>query len=467
MDRAILALTGAARDDQTGPRRTWPLRPERLAVVQVWADREGEIAGAKGAPEAIFRLCRLSEPEVVKLRAVVDRLANEGLRVLGAASCKAPRAFPEEPELAAFEFQGLLGFIDPLRSDAAESLRHAQAAGITVAMITGDHPATALAIARAAGIDVEAGALTGADLAALTPDELQSRVRQVRVFARIAPEQKLQLVRAFQAGGEVVAMTGDGVNDAPALEAAEIGIAMGSRGSDVAREAADIVLLDDSFVSIVGGIRLGRRIFANLRKALVFITAVHVPIAGVALLPIVMGMPPILFPMHVVLLELVIDPVCSLVFEAEPSETRAMLRPPRPKTEPLFGRVQLAVATVQGLAVLSAVLGLYVWASSRAPELEARGAAFTCLVVGNLFLAFSNAAAAGVSLFDRRRIAFWTIALAAACVLAVVLFAAPAAELFDVAAPPFELLLAATAAAAVSGGAWGVGRRLVGLARRS
>jgi Ca2+-transporting ATPase len=466
MDRAILALRGAA-DDGARPRRTWPLRPERLAVVQVWADGEGEVAGAKGAPEAILRLCRLPDIQAASLRAVVERMASEGLRVLGAASCRVAGAFPDEPESAEFEFRGLLGFIDPLRPDAAEALRHAKAAGISVAMITGDHPATALAVAREAGIDVEAGALTGGEIAALSAEELQTRVQRVRVFARVAPEQKLQLVRAFQSGGEVVAMTGDGVNDAPALEAAEIGIAMGARGSDVAREAADIVLLDDSFSSIVGGVRLGRRIFANLRKALVFITAVHVPIAGVALLPIVMGLPPILFPMHVVLLELVIDPVCSLVFEAEPSEARAMGRPPRPKTEPLFGRAQLAAALVQGLVVLAVVLGFYVWASADASEPEARGATFACLVAANLFLAFSNAAASGVSLFDRRRIAFWSIALAAACVLTVVLVFPPAAALFDIAMPPFELLLVATVAAAVGGGAWGVGRRLVQPSRRS
>jgi Ca2+-transporting ATPase len=336
-----------------------------------------------------------------------------------------------------------------------------------VAMITGDHPATALAIAREAGIDIEAGVLAGADIAALSPAALQAQVRRVRVFARVAPEQKLQLVRAFQAGGEVVAMTGDGVNDAPALEAAEVGIAMGARGSDVAREAADIVLLDDSFSSIVGGVRLGRRIFANLRKALVFITAVHVPIAGVALLPIILGLPPILFPMHVVLLELVIDPVCSLVFEAEPSEARAMRRPPRPKTEPLFGRSQLAAAVVQGLIVLTAVLGLYIWAISGAPEPVARGAAFACLVAANLFLAFSNAVAPGVGLFDLRRVAFWSIASAAACVLAVVLFAPPAAALFHVAAPPLNLMIAAAVASAVSGGAWGMARRLLAFARRT
>src|SRR3712207_445895 len=184
----------------------------------------------------------------------------------------------------------------------------------------------------------------------------RERVRRIRVFARIMPEQKLALVEALKANGEVVAMTGDGVNDAPALEAGHIGIAMGQRGTDVAREAADLVLLDDRFVSIIGGVRLGRRIFANLRKALIYVTAVHVPIAGLPLLPLVMGLPPILYPMRVILLGLVIDPVCSLAFEGEPSERHAMERPPRPASEPLFGTSQIVLGFIQGAVVLGAVL---------------------------------------------------------------------------------------------------------------
>ena len=196
-------------------------------------------------------------------------------------------------------------------------------------MITGDYPATALAIAHEAGIPVEAGVLTGREIAEMEPALLRERCKTVRVFARVMPEQKLALVEALKASGMIVAMTGDGINDAPALKAAQVGLAMGKRGTDVAREAADIVLLDDSFPSIVGGIRLGRRIFANLRKALIFITATHIPIAGLALLPILFALPPLFFPVHVILLELAIDPVCSLVFEAEPSTPEIMHQPPQ------------------------------------------------------------------------------------------------------------------------------------------
>src|SRR5690606_33175778 len=259
-------------------------------------------------------------------------------------------------------------FLDPLRADVPAALQEARGAGIKVLMITGDHPATALAIAGAAGIETQAGALTGSEMATLSREALSERMARVRVFARILPEQKLRIVEVLKAAGDVVAMTGDGVNDAPALQAAHIGVAMGRKGTDVAREAADLVLLDDSFGSIVGGVRLGRRIFSNLRRALTYITAVHVPIAGLALAPILLGLPPMLLPMHVVLLELVIDPTCSLVFEAEPSDDKAMQRPPRRPNEPLFGARQIALAILQGLGVLAGTISLYAWTLNHGPE---------------------------------------------------------------------------------------------------
>jgi Ca2+-transporting ATPase len=266
MDRAIAEVAEGEPPVSGGPQRSWPLRPERLAVVQVWRSTDGDIAAAKGAPEAVFRLCRLDDGQKAALSKAVEAMAAQGLRVLAAASCRFDGPFEGEPEEARFVFEGLVGFYDPLRPDVAAALREASGAGISVAMITGDYPATALAIARAAGVDVRGGVLTGAEIAALSDETLQAAIGEVRVFARIQPDQKLRLVRAFQARGEVVAMSGDGVNDAPALEAAHVGIAMGRRGTDVAREAADLVLLDDSFASIIGGVRLGRRIFINCAK---------------------------------------------------------------------------------------------------------------------------------------------------------------------------------------------------------
>ncbi|MBU4433532.1 MAG: cation-translocating P-type ATPase [Alphaproteobacteria bacterium] len=456
MDRAVRRLSTDAVTDLavTGPEpeRAWPLRPELLAVVQVWRQAGARrIAAAKGAPEAIFGLCRLPADEIAALQAVIEGYADQGLRVLGVASAQAQAAFGEDPGAVAFTFAGLIGFIDPLRPDVPQALAEARAAGVAVVMITGDHPATALAIARSAGLDVSAGVLLGSDLEALPLSVLSERLRSVRVFARVAPAQKLRIVEALKADGQVVAMTGDGINDAPALEAAHIGIAMGKKGTDVAREAADLVLLDDSFASIVGGVRLGRRIFTNLRRALTYITAIHVPIAGLALAPILLGLPPLLFPMHVVLMELAIDPTCALVFEAEPGGAHAMQHPPRPRDEPLFGPRQIGLALLQGLVVLAGVLTIYLWALRTYSEDQARGAAFTTLVLANLILALADAAASGKLLAAYRR-AYWIIAAAVTTLLVVILTVPAAASVFKVATPPPLLLLVMLVTATVCGG---------------
>ena len=261
-------------------------------------------------------------------------------------------------------------------------------------MITGDYPATAQAIARQAGLAGSAAeVLSGDEMAALSDAALGERMATVSVCARIAPEQKLRIVQALKARGDIVAMTGDGVNDAPALRAAHVGVAMGQRGTDVARESAALVLVNDDFAAIVRAIRLGRRIFDNLRKAMSYILAVHVPIAGMALLPVLLGWPSLLFPMHIAFLELIIDPACSIAFENEPAESDVMQRQPRDSNAPLFGGVTLWLALLQGLGVLAAVMGAFVWAAPRLPEEEARAFAFATLVVGNLALILSNRSA--------------------------------------------------------------------------
>ena len=460
MDKAVRAMSLAVLVDEPplsgAPEQVWPLRPELLAVVQVWRTAgEERIAAAKGAPEAIFRLCRLDSAEAARLHDVIEGYTTQGLRVLGVASARHDGPLDAEPRTVPFEFVGLVGFIDPLRADVPDALEEARRAGIDVIMITGDHPATALAIARTAGLDVSAGALLGAEVAAMPIEELRARLKTVRVFARIVPEQKLRIVEALKADGEIVAMTGDGVNDAPALQAAHIGVAMGKRGTDVAREAADLVLLDDSFASIVGGVRLGRRIFANLRRALIYITAIHVPIAGLALLPILLGLPPILFPMHVVLLELIIDPTCSLVFESEPSEAEAMRQPPRPATEPLFGPAHLGIAASQGMGVLVGVLGLYWWSLTMGgvPEPMARGAALVALIVANLVLALADAAVPG-RLLTARRPTYWFIVGVVALVLALVLGVPAVGSIFKIAMPDAGLLGLAVGIGVVAGGVW-------------
>ncbi|MFD1189913.1 cation-translocating P-type ATPase [Phenylobacterium conjunctum] len=452
MDRALqegAKPSGRAALDPE-PSRVWPLTAERMAVIQAWRQADGVLLAAKGAPEAIIALCRLPAAEAEQVMEEVRALAQAGLRVLGA--CVREAQADEAPDAAAFRFTGLIGFEDPLRADAPAAIAEARAAGVQVMMITGDHPSTALAVARAAGLEVEAGVLLGAELAQLDASALAARLATVRVFARVAPEQKLALVQALKARGEVVVMTGDGVNDAPALEAAHIGVAMGRRGSDVAREAADLVLLDDSFASIVGGVRLGRRIFANLRRALTYVTAIHVPVAGLAIAPVLLGLPPLLYPMHVMLLELAIDPICALVFEGEPSGRNAMRHPPRKREEALFGAAELRRAMVQGLGVLAAVLAVYLIGLQQASELQARGAAFLALALSNLVLALADAASGGGRLFGRHRWIFWAISAALAVILSLVMYVPALAQLFRIAPPPAALLGMALAAAVVGGG---------------
>ena len=362
------------------------LRPDLLAVTHVWqTDGDGAeyLVATKGAPEAIAGLCRLSAAD----RRGAD--ASPSTRWPPPAcvcwALRAPRMpdahWPASPRELGFEFLGLVGLADPLRASVVEAVRECRSAGIKAVMITGDYPATANAIAQQAGL--ERGELvTGEQLEKLNEAELAGRVETASVFARISPNQKLRIVNAYKGNGEIVAMTGDGVNDAPSLKAAHIGIAMGGRGTDVAREASAIVLLDDDFGSIVKAIRLGRRIYDNLRKAMSFIFAVHVPIAGLALLPLLFGLPILFGPIHIAFLEMVIDPVCSLVFEAETEEDDVMRRPPRAPDEPLFSRALVAWSLLQGLLAFAVVAAVYVAALRWGmPVPEVRALTFFSLVV--------------------------------------------------------------------------------------
>jgi Ca2+-transporting ATPase len=461
MDAAVHKLAEALEIHAGGAVvESFPIRPELLAFIQTWRTPDGALSAAKGAPEAVFRLCALT-PEIRKTLAdIVDELARRGLRVLAVAETSPQTASHASP--ASYDFLGLLAFEDPLRPDVPAAVAAARRAGVAVAMITGDYPATARAIAAEAGIDASKGVLTGAEIAAMPADIRPAAIADIRVFARVTPENKLALVEAFKANGHIVAMTGDGVNDGPALAAAHIGIAMGQRGSDVAREAAHIVLLDDRFASIVGGIALGRRIFANLRKALTYVTAIHIPIAGLALLPILLGMPPLLLPAHVVLMELIIDPTCSLAFEAEPAELDAMEKPPHPRDEPLFGASDLTLGFFQGLSVFLAVMAVYMFDNALgAPEPEARGLAFATLILGNLTLALSDALPKGVPLLSPDNHLFWLIAAVALSIVAAGLYIPPLAGLLHF-APPLDWKLPYAAALALCAGGWyGIWRRLV------
>ena len=376
--------------------REYPLEETLLALSHVWRSPDGGryAIAAKGAPEAVVDLCHLGPDRRAAITRQVDAATAGGLRVLAVARA----AFDRDADLPPgqhdldFEYLGLAGLHDPVRPGVAAAVAECRRAGVRVVMITGDYPGTALSVAREIGLDVGEGALTGPDLRSMGDDDLAGRARTVNVFARMVPEQKLRLVRALKAGGEVIGMTGDGVNDAPALRAADIGIAMGGRGTDVARESAALVITDDDFSSIVGGIRQGRGIFDNLRKALSYVIAVHVPIVGMSLLPVfVPHWPLVLLPVQIAFLELIIDPACSVVFESEEIDPAIMAAPPRGPGEPMFGRRVLTIAFLQGLSMLAAVLAVYLWAVLAArPDDVVRSVTFAALVLGNLALILVN-----------------------------------------------------------------------------
>jgi len=446
LGRHFLANTEHLHNDWTLTQK-YCLTPQLRAKSHVWkaVGSDVYVVAAKGAPEAIADLCHLDAAANAKISAAVEALAADGLRVLAVARARFEGSdFPVLEHDFDFEFIGLLGLADPLRAEIPAAVRECREAGIRIVMITGDYPATARAIARQAGLAAEE-ILSGDELAALSDVQLQARMKTVSVCARIAPEQKLRIVQALKADGEITAMTGDGVNDAPALKAAHVGIAMGGRGTDVAREAAALVLLDDNFASIVRAVRLGRRIFDNMRKSMTYILAVHVPIAGMALLPVLFGLPAVLYPMHIAFLELIIDPACSLVFENEPAEADAMQRPPRDPEAQLFGGRTLWLALLQGIGVLAVVMGTYLWAQSRLTEPEARALAFATLVLANLALIFANRSR-GRTLWEALRApnaTLWIVTVATLGLLALSLYLPWLAGVFRFA--PLSLAELATA----------------------
>jgi Ca2+-transporting ATPase len=404
--------------------RAHAVTADLMAVTQDWVGEDGlHRVAAKGAPEAIADLCQLGTEAREAMYTQSQALAARGLRVLAVAQGRGQAQPAARPHDYDYTLLGLVAFEDPLRPSVPAAVAQARRAGIAVVMITGDHPDTARAIAAQAGIDVHAGVLTGKQLQQLDDESLSQVVRQVRVYARVAPEDKLRLVRALDRNGEVVAMTGDGVNDAPALKAAHIGIAMGVRGTDVAREAASVVLLDEDFDRIVEGVRLGRRIDDNLRKVMTYILAIHVPIAGLALLPLLLGLPPLMLPVHVVVTEMIIDPVCSLAFENAPQARGLMERPPRAANALLVDRPLVMLALSQGGGLLGVALSAYALALGAGLSAdEARTLAFVALTAGNLSLVGVNAGA-GLSIRELYGPAFRSFQIVAAVALSLMVVA--------------------------------------------
>ena len=396
-----LAGTEHVHDDRV-PEFEYPLSGEILAMTRVFAsaDPAQHLLATKGAPEAVADLCHLSTERREAIQRQVEAMAERGLRVLGVARGRwsgtgaasgSDASWPQSQHDFDFEFLGLVGLADPPRPEVPAALAECRRAGVRVIMMTGDHPATARAIARQVGLSDRPEVITGAEIAELDDTALRERLQQVDLCARLQPAHKLRLVQVLRAAGEVVAMTGDGVNDAPALKAADVGIAMGERGTDVAREAAALVLLDDSFARIVAAIRQGRRIDDNIRKATRFVFAVHVPVITLALVPTLLQWPVLLMPVHIVLLELLIDPACSIVFEAEPEDRGLMDRAPRPASDSPFSARLIGQAVLQGLGMAAILLLGQAWLVSQGQSVaEGRSVVFGTLVVSVMLLILAN-----------------------------------------------------------------------------
>ena len=463
MEKAIVEigdrLLPGQRELQVDARlvKEYPLRPQLLAHTHAWSSLTDSsyVVATKGAPEAVAGLCRLSDEQREILNQQTARMANDGLRVLGVARATFHGGeWPASPTGFAFEWLGLIGLADPVRPTVAIAVRECHGAGIRVVMITGDYPVTARAIGRQVGLANEV-IITGPELQAMTEEELRERIKTTSIFARVVPEQKLRLIQAFKANGDIVAMTGDGVNDAPALKAADIGIAMGGRGTDVAREASALVLLNDDFDSIVQAVRLGRRIYRNIANAMSYIIAVHIPTAGMAFVPLMFGWPMAFFPVHIVFFEFVIDPACSIAFEAEPSEDSAMRRPPRPADAQLFDYPTVFLNVLQGAGVLVAVAAVYGYTLAHGSEHEARAMAFATIIFGNAGLILVNRSRENplVKTFSNRNPALWSVIAGALAAMGLVLYVPYLRDLFQVAALGAAQVIIALFSAAL-GVAW-------------
>lgn len=374
--------------------KEYPISNTLLAMTRVLKCTQNKkmTVATKGAPEAIFALCKLNKETTEKYLHVVEAFAEEGYRVIAVANAiQTISILPASQNDFDFAFQGLIGLKDPIRPEVPQAIKECHDAGVKVIMITGDFPTTAKSVAKQAGMQVDR-LMTGNDLNLLNDEELKKIISTVNIFARILPEQKLRIVRALQANNEIVAMTGDGVNDAPALKAANIGIAMGSKGTDVAREASSLVLLDDNFASIVFAIRLGRKIYDNLQKAMSYILAIHIPIIGLTLLPAFFSsLPILLMPLHIVILELTIDPICSVAFENEQEEENIMRRKPRNSQKKFFGGNKILESVLQGILLLAMTTIIYFYSIYEGhTNEEVRAIAFSSLVIGNIFLILTN-----------------------------------------------------------------------------
>ncbi len=373
--------------------KEYPLSTELLSISQAWKSQSdgGYIIGAKGAPEAIVDLCHLESIISHKIMNKVQLIAQMGYRVIAVAKAKSSVALlPHHQHDFEFEFVGLLGILDPIRAEVPAAILECMQAGIQVIMMTGDHPTTAAHIAKKIGLPFSDKVITGEDMKRLSDIEITRELKHTSVFSRVMPEQKLKLVELLKKAGEVVAMTGDGVNDAPALKNADVGIAMGARGTDVARESASLVLLDDDFGSIVHAISAGRVVYKNLKGALTYLITVHIPIAAMSVIPVFFNLPLILLPAHIAFLHLIIEPTSSIAFEASELHSLVMREKPRAKDQSLFDRNMWLPSLIKGIGIMSVLLAIYLYTIQKnLNEGEIRACVFTALIASNIYLVIS------------------------------------------------------------------------------
>lgn len=374
--------------------KEYPISPAQLSISHAWKPKLGGgfVIGAKGAPEAIIDLCHLEKNEAAKITQVAEEIAQRGLRVLGVAKAHTSTApLPQQQHDFSFSFVGFIGIADPIRPEVPPAIEECRSAGIRVVMITGDHPLTACSIAKKIGLEKPDAVITGHQINKMSKDELAARIKDISIFSRVSPEQKLLLVKALKEQGEVVAMTGDGVNDAPAIKSADIGIAMGGRGTDVARESAALILLDDDFGSIVEAIRMGRRVHVNLKNAFSYLLAVHIPIAGISIFPVILKSPLVFLPAHIALLHLIIEPTSSIAFEVEPTNANIMTEPPRSPNEKIFNKNLWLPSLLQGFSVFLVLFAIYIFSLQQGlHEFKTRTLIFTTLIIANIMLVFQT-----------------------------------------------------------------------------
>lgn len=397
MEKAIVAAYQLAWPHETQPPamiHEYPLSGQPPMMTHVYKAGEASLITAKGAPERIISVCRLDPHTAQKIQAIITQMAGEGLRVLGiSASHWPPGNYPAQQDDFDWEFKGLVALYDPPRKEVKKEFAKWYAAGIKIKLVTGDFRETAENIAARVGLVNKGQSLTGQQVMQLAPSALNQAVEATNIFVRMFPEAKLKLIEALKANGETVAMMGDGVNDGPALRAAHIGIAMGGRGTEIARQAAALVLTDDNLEKVTEAIAQGRKIFYNLKKAVRYIVSIHVPIILIASVPVLLGWkyPNIFTPIHVIFLELIMGPTCSVFFENEPMESGMMLQPPRTRTNAMFNRQELLTSVLQGLIIASGILGLYHHFMETGASLPyVRAMVFITLTISNILLTLAD-----------------------------------------------------------------------------